>query len=100
MTACEMETAVREGIDLTALVVDNGVYGTIRAKQEAETPGRLPATAIGGIDIAAMARAMGWRAVTAETDEDVVAALADALRTPGGCRLVHARASEQPLAIN
>jgi acetolactate synthase-1/2/3 large subunit len=95
MTACEMETAVRFGTDLVAVVVDNGVYGTIRARQARAFPGRLTGTRIGGIDFAVLASSHGWAAWSARTDAEVDAALAQAA-AGSGCRLVHVIVGEEP----
>jgi acetolactate synthase-1/2/3 large subunit len=59
MLMAELETAVREGARLTAVVFDNAMYGTIRMHQEQAHPGRTVATGLGPIDFAAVAEACG-----------------------------------------
>ena len=44
MSGQELATAVRERADVLFLVVDNGMYGTIRMHQEREYPGRVVGT--------------------------------------------------------
>ena len=44
MTGQELATAVQHGLGVVVLVVDNGMYGTIRMHQERNYPGRVVAT--------------------------------------------------------
>jgi acetolactate synthase-1/2/3 large subunit len=80
MTGTEIETAVRERAPITALVFDNAQYGTIRAHQEREHPGRPIATALGPVDFAAMAHALGANGISVRDDQEVGAAVSEALR--------------------
>ena len=65
MTGQELATAIAlwrgSGVH-HRIVVDNGIYGTIRMHQEREYPGRVIGTDLGNPDFAALARAYGWRA--------------------------------------
>ena len=79
MLMAELETAVREGLRLTAVVFDNAMYGTIRMHQEAAHPGRIVATDLGAIDFAAVAEACGARAWRVERDAELDGVLTDAL---------------------
>jgi acetolactate synthase I/II/III large subunit len=82
MTSQEMATAMAHGARrLICLVVDNGSYGTIRMHQEREYPGRTSGSDLHNPDFAALARAYGWAAHTAEHTEAVEPALRDAVRT-------------------
>lgn len=81
MNGQELATAVRYGLGLTVIVVNNGVYGTILAHQRREFPGRPSGTALRNPDFAALARAHGAYGATATTPEEFAAAL-DA--RPGG----------------
>jgi acetolactate synthase-1/2/3 large subunit len=83
MLMAELETAVRLGVRLVALVLDNGLYGTIRMHQELDHPGRTIATDLGPIDFAQVARACGARGVRVERDDDVADALGEALAGDG-----------------
>jgi acetolactate synthase-1/2/3 large subunit len=55
----EFATAVKYGAAIVAVVVDNGMYGTIRMHQEREYPGRVSGTGLTNPDFAAYARAFG-----------------------------------------
>ncbi len=59
MTGLEFGTAVQEGAAVIVLVIDNGMYGTIRMHQEREYPGRVSGTALRNPDFAALARSYG-----------------------------------------
>jgi acetolactate synthase-1/2/3 large subunit len=80
MTMAELETAVREGLRVIALVFDNERYGTIRMHQDRD--GRSPiATDLGPVDFTAVARAFGARGVRVDSDAAFEAALRQALAT-------------------
>src|SRR5882757_693436 len=70
----ELATAVQFGAAITAIVVNNGSYGTIRMHQERAHPGRVIATDLRNPDFAALARAYGAHGETVETTEDFAAA--------------------------
>ena len=59
MTGQELATAVQYGAPFVTLVVNNGLYGTIRMHQEREYPGRVYGTGLTNPDFAAYARAFG-----------------------------------------
>ena len=59
MTGQEFATALQYHAPLIALVVNNGMYGTIRMHQEREYPGRVFGTDLSNPDFAAYARAFG-----------------------------------------
>ena len=79
MSAGELSTARQAGADVVVLVVDNGMYGTIRMHQERRFPGRVSGTDLVNPDFAALARSFGWNAERVERTEDVAAALDRAL---------------------
>ena len=74
MNGQEIATAVQHGAAFVALVVNNGLYGTIRMHQEREYPGRVFATDLRNPDFAAYARAFGAHGETVERTEDFAAA--------------------------
>jgi acetolactate synthase-1/2/3 large subunit len=74
MTGQEFATACQEGAAVIVIVVDNGMYGTIRAHQERAYPGRVAATALVNPDFAALAKAYGGHGERVETTEDFAAA--------------------------
>src|SRR5690606_24096077 len=55
----EFATAVQYDLPIIVLVIDNGMYGTIRMHQERHYPGRESATALRNPDFAAYAEAFG-----------------------------------------
>ncbi|UCH72810.1 MAG: thiamine pyrophosphate-binding protein [Rhodospirillales bacterium] len=59
MNGQELATAVQYGANAIFLVVNNGMYGTIRMHQERTYPGRVFGTELVNPDFAALARAYG-----------------------------------------
>ena len=59
MNGQELATAVQYGAAFVALIVNNGLYGTIRMHQEREYPGRVYGTSLQNPDFVAYARAFG-----------------------------------------
>jgi acetolactate synthase-1/2/3 large subunit len=70
----EFATAVRYGLPIIVLVVNNGIYGTIRMHQEREYPGRVSATDLTNPDFAELARAYGGHGETVERTDQFAAA--------------------------
>ena len=70
MNGQEIATAVQYGAAFVALVVNNGLYGTIRMHQEREYPGRVIGTELKNPDFAAYARAFGGHGETVQRTED------------------------------
>ena len=79
MTGQEFGTAVQFGANIVVVVVDNGIYGTIRMHQEREFPGRVSGTDLVNPDFAALARAYGGIGITVTEDADVLPAIEQAL---------------------
>jgi acetolactate synthase-1/2/3 large subunit len=59
MNGQELATAMQYGLRIVFLVVNNGMYGTIRMHQEREHPLRVIGTELQNPDFAALARAYG-----------------------------------------
>jgi acetolactate synthase-1/2/3 large subunit len=59
MLGQELATAVQYDLPIVVLVVDNGMYGTIRMHQERTFPGRVVGTDLVNPDFAAYAHAFG-----------------------------------------
>jgi acetolactate synthase I/II/III large subunit len=59
MTGQELATAVQHDVRVVVVVLNNGMYGTIRMHQERAYPGRVVGTDLVNPDFAAMARAFG-----------------------------------------
>jgi acetolactate synthase-1/2/3 large subunit len=70
MNGQEFATAVQYGLPYVVIVVNNGIYGTIRMHQEREYPGRVVATDLNNPDFAALARAYGGHGELVEKTED------------------------------
>jgi acetolactate synthase-1/2/3 large subunit len=81
MNGQELATAVQYGANVVALVVNNGLYGTIRMHQEREYPGRVYGTDLRNPDFAAYARAFGAHGETVERTEDFAPAFERASRS-------------------
>jgi acetolactate synthase-1/2/3 large subunit len=79
MTGQELATAVQQKAALVVLVVDNGMYGTIRMHQERHYPGRTVATELANPDFVALARAYGAYAEAVARTEEFAAAFERAL---------------------
>ncbi|HEX5826531.1 MAG TPA: thiamine pyrophosphate-dependent enzyme [Candidatus Limnocylindrales bacterium] len=83
MTLAEVETAVREGAHVVAIVFDNERYGMIRDHQERVGSAAAPGTDLGPLDFAAAARACGARGVRVDSDGAFESALRTALAASG-----------------
>ena len=79
MSAQELATAVQAGAPVVVLVVDNGMYGTIRMHQERHYPGRVSGTGLRNPDFAALAQAYGGHGERVERTQAVAPALDRAL---------------------
>ena len=79
MSAQELATAVQHDAPVVVLVVDNGMYGTIRMHQERHYPGRVSGTDLVNPDFAALARAFGCHGERVERTADAAGALDRAL---------------------
>ena len=88
MNGQELATAAQYGVDLTIVVNDNSVYGTIRGHQDRDYPGRATGTTLENPDFAAMATAFGGLGIRVERTEDFREAFAAALNHRGPA-LVH-----------
>jgi len=81
MTMQEFGTAVQSGAAVIVIVIDNGMYGTIRMHQEKIFPGRVSATTLQNPDFAALARAYGVSGQTVSSSEQFPAALQEAMQS-------------------
>ena len=79
LTGQELATAVQYDAAVVILVVNNGMYGTIRMHQERHYPGRVSGTDLVNPDFAALARAFGAHGALVERTEEFGAALDEAL---------------------
>jgi acetolactate synthase I/II/III large subunit len=79
MNGQEFATAMQYGAAIVVLVVNNGMYGTIRMHQEREYPGRVSGTELANPDFAAYARAFGGHGERVERTADFAPAFGRAL---------------------
>jgi acetolactate synthase-1/2/3 large subunit len=74
MTGQELATARQYGAAITVILVNNGMYGTIRMHQERHFPGRVHGTDLVNPDFDALARAYGCFGERVSRTEDFEAA--------------------------
>jgi acetolactate synthase-1/2/3 large subunit len=82
MTGQELATAAQYDAKVLFIVVNNGMYGTIRMHQEREFPGRVSGTELKNPDFAALARAYGLHGEIVETTADFEGAFERAQKAP------------------
>jgi acetolactate synthase-1/2/3 large subunit len=88
MNGQEFATAVQYDLPILVILLDNGMYGTIRMHQERHYPGRISATALKNPDFAAYARAFGGHGERVERTNDFAPALERA-RASGKPAILH-----------
>jgi acetolactate synthase-1/2/3 large subunit len=79
MNGQEIATAAQYGAPIVVVVVNNGMYATIRMHQEREFPERVSGTELANPDFAAYARAFGGHGETVERTADFAPAFERAL---------------------
>jgi acetolactate synthase-1/2/3 large subunit len=79
MNGQELATAVQYELPIIVLLVNNGMYGTIRMHQERDYPGRVSGTELENPDFTALARAYGAFGERVERSEDFAPAFERAL---------------------
>ena len=82
MSGQELATAMQYDAKVIFIVVNNGIYGTIRMHQEKYYPGRVIATDLRNPDFAALARAYGLYAEIVGKTADFAAAFERAWNAP------------------
>ena len=83
MSGNELATAVQFGLNVTVIVVNNGMLGTIRMHQERTFPGHVIATELRNPDFTAYAESFGALGLLVEQTDEFPAALARALAHQG-----------------
>jgi len=96
MTGQELATAVQEKLAVIVLLVNNGMYGTIRMHQERHYPGRVVGTDLVNPDFVAYARAFGAHGALVTRTEDFAPALEQALAA-GGPALLELRVDPEAI---
>ncbi|TNF20681.1 MAG: thiamine pyrophosphate-binding protein [Rhodobacteraceae bacterium] len=88
MTGQELATAAQYGAQPIVLILNNGIYGTIRAHQERHYPTRVSGTEMAvNPDFAALARAYGFHGERVARTDDFAEAFDRALASPTGAVL-------------
>jgi acetolactate synthase-1/2/3 large subunit len=81
MNGQEIATAVQYELPIVFIVVNNGMYGTIRMHQEREYPARVYGTTLVNPDFAALARAYGASGETVQETAQFAPAFERAIKT-------------------
>ena len=84
MNGQELATAVQHGGKSIIVLLNNGMYGTIRMHQEREYPQHVTGSQLINPDFAALAQAYGYVGVRIDKTESFEAALLDALARSQG----------------
>jgi acetolactate synthase-1/2/3 large subunit len=99
MNGQELATAVQYRLAIVFVVIDNGMYGTIRMHQERQYPDRVSGTALANPDFAALARAYGATGETIDSTAQFAPAFERALAANGPA-LLHVKLDPQALTLN
>ena len=84
MNGQELATAVQFGAKTIILLLNNGMYGTIRMHQEREFPNQSCGSSLKNPDFAALARAYGYAGVCIKKTEDFEPELLAAMKRSQG----------------
>lgn len=87
MNCQELATAAQAGAQPIILILNNGIYGTIRAHQERHYPARVSGTEMVNPDFVALAKAYGFHAERVATTDAFAAAFDRALASNTGAVL-------------
>jgi acetolactate synthase-1/2/3 large subunit len=96
MSGQEFATAVQYDLPVIIVVVDNGMYGTIRMHQERHYPGRVIGTDLKNPDFAAYARAFGGYGAIVEKTADFFPAF-EAAQKSGKPAILHLKVDPEAL---
>jgi acetolactate synthase-1/2/3 large subunit len=99
MSSHELASAMQERAPIVVLLVDNGMYGTIRMHQERHFPGRVVGTDLVNPDFVALAESYGAYAELVERSADFAAAFERAV-VAGRPALLHLRVDPEAITPN
>lgn len=99
MNGQELATAIQYGGKPIILVINNGLYGTIRMHQHRRHPGRVSGTELVNPDFAAYARSFGAFGETVTRTEDFSAAFERA-RTSGKAAVLELQIDPESICYN
>lgn len=97
MNGQELATAAQHGAKSIVLLLNNGMFGTIRMHQEREYPQRVAGTPLANPDFCALAQAYGYASVCIDRTEDFEEELLVALARPQGT-LIELRLDPQAIS--
>jgi acetolactate synthase I/II/III large subunit len=97
MNGQEFATAVQYDLPIIVLIMDNGMYGTIRAHQEREFPSRIIGTELRNPDFAAYATAFGGFGLKVDKTEDFPTAF-KAAQASGKPAILHMKVDPQGIS--
>ena len=103
MNGQELATAVQYGLPVVFVVVNNGMYGTIRMHQERDYPARVYGTSLVNPDFASLARAYGAHGETVEETRQFAPAFERAIRateSAGKPALIEVRIDPQAITTS
>ncbi len=98
MNGQELATAAQYGCAVVFVVIDNGMYGTIRMHQERQYPARVSGTELRNPDFAQLARAYGAHGETVVATDEFAPAFQRALAARGPA-LLHVKVDPQALTM-
>ena len=84
MNGQELATAVQHGVKTIIVLLNNGMYGTIRMHQEKQYPRHQSGSSLNNPDFAALARAYGYAGVRIARTEQFESELLAAISRPEG----------------
>jgi acetolactate synthase-1/2/3 large subunit len=84
MNGQELATAVQHGARSIVVLLNNGMFGTIRMHQEREYPGNVSGTELANPDFVGLARAYGYHAERITRTEEFEPAFLQALARAQG----------------
>ncbi|HJU21090.1 MAG TPA: thiamine pyrophosphate-binding protein [Casimicrobiaceae bacterium] len=99
MNGQELATAMQYRLAIVFVVIDNGMYGTIRMHQERKHPARVLGTDLVNPDFARLAQAYGAHAETVATTDDFAPAFERALAANRPA-LLHVTLDPRALTMN
>ncbi len=79
----DLETAVRQKLNIRVFIVNDGSYGVLRTTQALQYKGRFLGTRHSNPDFAALARSFGATGLRIESPEQIESVLKEALGAPG-----------------
>lgn len=100
MTGQEIATAMAYGASPKIVISNNGIYGTIRAHQEREFPGRVSGTNLSNPDFDAWARSFGAASFNISRGENDVDGTVSAFLAAPGPAVLHVKSSRVALSSN